>query len=105
MTEPIYGIHFLRRKEAWFTLSPEKQQELSSKWSKLPTSCGTKNVLNMCKALTGEWEFFGVYEYPDLATRERLVNAYEAADFFRYFDYKLDIGKHPTGPGGSFKVD
>ena len=59
---------------------------------------GAKSILNICKAITGEWEAFGVYEYPDLATRERLVNMFEETGFSRYVQTNLVIGKHPAVP-------
>jgi hypothetical protein len=108
MAEPIYGVHMLRRRAEWYSLSKEEQDEFLSRVSKMPAQAGV-NIeagLNICRALADEWEFFGVYEYPDLATRERLANMYEEAQVGRYLESTLLLGKHPArGVMGMFKED
>ena len=96
MGEPIYAVHMLRRRPEWYSPSKEEQDEFLSEVPKMPAQAGvnTEAGLNICRALAGEWEFFGVYEYPDLATRERLVNMYEEAHVGRYFESTLLLGKH-----------
>jgi hypothetical protein len=105
MAEPIYGVHFSRRKEAWYALAQKEKEAVMTRLSTLATKAGAKSILNICRAMSGEWEFFGVYEYPDLSTREKLVNLQEAEDASRYFDFMLVIGKHPAGPGLGFKTE
>ena len=48
---------------------------------------------------------YGVYEYPDLQTRQRLANMYEAVGFSRYFETSLTLGAHPSMPNGEFKIE
>ena len=96
MAEPIFGIHMYKRKEAWYQLSEEEKKDFLSKASQLPTKAGAKSVLNMCKAITGEWEYFGVYEYPDIEIREKLADLFEEMQASRYFETTLVIGKHPA---------
>ena len=93
MAETIYEIHLWRRTEAWYQLSKKEQEDYIAKVSKLPTQSGAKSVLNGKRAISGEWDFFGVYEYPDIETREKLIEILEEQQFFRYFEVKFVLGR------------
>ncbi len=92
----IYEVHMYKRKEAWYRLSEKEQKELGSKLAKLPTAAGAKSILDLRRAMSGEWHTFGVYEYPDIETREKLMELYEEQQFFRYVEPLFVLGRAPS---------
>ena len=82
MAEKIYVVRMYKTKDEWFKLSKEERAafgEKSQKTTKKQIEAGMKVILRSSKAISGEWDYFGVREFPDIETFQKFqdYNSYE----------------------------
>ena len=93
MADAIYKLWMFRPTEAWYKLSKEERDRLAKKAMEDIEKAGGKSVL-VCDPTwsTERWELFGIDEYPDIESVQRLTELLEERDHFRYIEVESMIG-------------
>lgn len=79
--------------EAWYQLSKEEQESLRSKVEAVVKQAGAKWLI-MCDSRWADEEIYdwGVLEYPDMETYQKMVKELEKVEWWRYFSAKTILG-------------
>jgi len=94
MSKPIYVLVFGGGwTEAWYQLSKEEQNSLSSKVQEIDKRAGAKWLI-ACDSRWADEEIAGwaVMEYPDIEAYQKQVEELEKLDWWRYFSAKSILG-------------
>ena len=71
MAGPVYMLGLAKWTEARHQLSEEEQESFRAKVMEFREQDGVKTVFVGVATLPGEWDYFGVEEYPDLEALHR----------------------------------
>ena len=93
MSTPIQMLYLIKRKEAWYQLSDEEKNRIGKQTLDVTIRAGGKRIL-ICDATwsSGDWEFFEVTEFPDMAAVQKRIELYERIDLFRYYQISSLLG-------------
>jgi hypothetical protein len=74
-----------RMTEAWYQLSKEEQDSLIAKVMAHREQVGVKSIVG-CRAWAAPWDFFGVDEYADIETAQKLEDLDAELNWKRYWE-------------------
>ena len=93
MPGPIYKLFQARFTEAWYQISPEEQQQLSTQVNAALEKAGGRRVV-FCASLWAneEWGGFGVEEFPDVEAVQKQTDLLDALHWYRYVESRTTLG-------------
>jgi quinol monooxygenase YgiN len=101
MAHPIYFLFLARPKRSWYELSEKERQAMDAKIRKSLADVGAKVVLGAdCSWSSGQWQFFGVEEYPDIEALQKHVATQHEIGFSQHME-ELDFLGSPMPPSAS----
>ena len=71
MAGPVYMLGVGKWKEAWYQRSEEERESYRAKVMEFRERDGVKSIFIGKVTMPGEWDWFGVEEYPDLEALHR----------------------------------
>ena len=97
MSQPIYMLYLIKRKEAWYQLSDEEKNLIGKQTLEVTTKAGGKRLL-ICDATwaSGDCEFFELAEFPEISAAQKRIELYEQVDIFRYYEISTILGSALT---------
>ena len=85
MAGPVYKLFLCRFTEAWYQLSKEEQDQVVAAEMERSKQTGCKTVIFCdCSWSAEQWMFFGVEEYPDIESVQRVVELQREVNWGRY---------------------
>jgi len=85
MAGPIYKLGLFKPTEAWHQLSKEEQDRVMAAETERSKQAGVKPIISCNCYWSGEqWMVFGVEEYPDIETVQRVAQLQLDANWERY---------------------
>ena len=93
MAGPVYRMFRARGKEAWFALSREEQDGLTTQVIDRLKQAGGKEVIFCNSTWSSEqWWGFGVEEFPDLEAVQLHTKLLTELDWMRYVESETLLG-------------
>jgi hypothetical protein len=97
MKQPICKLFLYKRKEAWYQLSQEEQQEYLAKIKESLESVGGKSIVVVESAWSSEqYTGYGVEEFPDIEAVQKHSKRVMELGACRYNDVLTVLGTKPT---------
>lgn len=93
MAAPIYKTFLNRYTAAYYALSEEEKEKLTSGIDEILEQLGIKMVI-LCESGwdSEEWDFWGVTEYPSIETVQELRKWQDERQWFKYIEAKAVLG-------------
>lgn len=93
MSQPIYKHFQLTFTQAWWQLSPDKQNALLEQNNRKLEELGIKTLV-LCES---SWaneaaQFWGVEVYPDIETVQKLAHFHVEIGWYRYYNGSTLLG-------------
>src|SRR3954471_23734190 len=99
MAQPVYKLWQARFTEAWHQLPREEQQRLLALDAEVLETADGKAVVACDAGWSNErWPYFGVQEFPDLASVQRHTQALVELGWPRYFESRTTLGTQLVPP-------
>jgi hypothetical protein len=93
MAQPVYKLWQARFTEAWHQLPQEEQQRLLAMDDQALKTAGGKALVTCSAAWSNErWPYFGLQEFPDLASVQRHTDLLIELNWPRYFESRTTLG-------------
>ena len=89
--KPIVQLILMNHTQAWFKLSAEEKKEKADKGFKIHEENGAK-FISSGYCLNPTWHMFGVIEYPDMETYQKIAELLINAESDRYSVVESHLG-------------
>ena len=87
MSGPIYAVFLGKPTEAWHQLSKEEQDDRMGKLAEGFERLGGKTIIGCDSSWSsGEWQLFGVNEFPDIEAVQKNAELQNELNWLRYVD-------------------
>jgi hypothetical protein len=99
MSQPVYKVFIVQGfTEAWYQLSKDEQDTIWSKMEEIAKKAGVKQILTCNSHWANEESVaWGVEEYPDMETVQKVTKEQEELGWYRYITAKSILGTRMGG--------